>query len=83
MSPCEAALAEIRSTTCNNVEKRLCLEAKGAVRRLGEIHGVRFVRVASVLLRYLTVKLKIFFGGLLRAEDQRELIAFKSDRGGN
>ena len=37
MSPCEAALAEIRSTTCNNVEKRLWLEAKGAVRRLGEI----------------------------------------------
>ena len=36
MSPCEAALAEIRSTTCNNVEKRLWLEAKGAVRRLGE-----------------------------------------------
>ena len=37
MSPCEAALAEIRSTTCNNVEKRLWLEAKGTVRRLGEI----------------------------------------------
>ena len=37
MSPCEAALAEIRSTTCNNVEKRLWLEAKGAVRSLGEI----------------------------------------------
>ena len=37
MSPCEAALAEIRSTACNKVEKRLWLEAKGAVRRLGEI----------------------------------------------
>ena len=37
MSPCEAALAEIRSTTCNNVEKRLWLEAKGTVRRFGEI----------------------------------------------
>ena len=37
MSPCEAALAEIRSAACNNVEKRLWLEAKGTVRRLGEI----------------------------------------------
>ena len=37
MSPCEAALAEIRSTSCNNVEKRLWLEAKGADGRLGEI----------------------------------------------
>ena len=37
MSPCEAALAEIRSTSCNNVKKMLWLEAKGAVRRLGEI----------------------------------------------
>ena len=37
MSPCEAALTEIRSTTCNNVEKRLWLEANGTVRRLGEI----------------------------------------------
>ena len=38
MSPCEAALVEIRSTACNNnMEKRLWLEAKGAVRRLGEI----------------------------------------------
>ena len=37
MSPCEAALAEIRSTACNNVEKRLWLETKRAVRRLGEI----------------------------------------------
>ena len=37
MSPCEAALAEIRSTTCKNMEKRLWLEAKGAVRGLGEI----------------------------------------------
>ena len=37
MSPCEAALAEIRSTTCNNVEKKLWLKAKGAVRRLGEV----------------------------------------------
>ena len=37
MSPCEAALAEIRSTACNSVEKRRWLEAKAAVRRLGEI----------------------------------------------
>ena len=37
MSPCESALAEIRSTASNNMEKRLWVEAKGAVRRLGEI----------------------------------------------
>ena len=37
MSPCLSALAEIRSTTCNNVGKRLWLEAKGTVRGLGEI----------------------------------------------
>ena len=37
MSPFEEVLAEIRSTTCNNVEKRIWLEAKGTVRRLGEI----------------------------------------------
>ena len=34
---CKLALAEIRSAACNNVEKRLWLEAKGTVRRLGEI----------------------------------------------
>ena len=37
MSPCEVALAEIRSTTCNSMEKRLWLEAKGTARCLGEI----------------------------------------------
>ena len=42
MSPCEAVFAEMISTAGNNVEKRLWLEAKGAVRRLGEIplHGI-------------------------------------------
>ena len=37
MSPCESALAEMSSTGCNNVAKRLWLEEKKAVRHLGEI----------------------------------------------
>jgi len=36
-------------------------------------HLWRFVRLASVLLRYRTVKLKMFFGKLLCAEDHIEL----------
>ena len=36
-------------------------------------HLKKFVRLANVLLRYLTVKLKIFLGKLLCAEDHREL----------
>ena len=77
MSPCKAALTEIGSTTCNNVEKRLWLEAKGAVRPLGEIRQREIFRVESVLLRYLTVKLKMFLGSLLWADDQREFTVFK------
>ena len=38
---------------------------------------MRFLPVASVLLKNLTVKLKIYLGSLLRAEDQGELTAFK------
>ena len=74
---CEAALAEIRSTTCNNAEKRLWLEAKRTVRRLGEIPQLEIFPVASVLLRYLTVKLKMFLGSLLWTDDQREFTVFK------
>ena len=50
MSPCEAALAEIRSTTCNNVEKRLWLEAKGTVRRLGEIPQLEMVTIIIIII---------------------------------
>ena len=35
-----------------------------------------------MLLRYLTVKLKIFLGSLLWADDQREFTVSKSDSGG-
>ena len=37
MSPCEAALAEISPPACNNEKKRLWVEAKVAIRRLGGI----------------------------------------------
>ena len=74
MSPCEAALAEIRSTTCNNVEKRRWLEAKGTVRRLGEIPQLEVFPSRKCVIK---VKLKIFLGSLLWADDQREFTVFK------
>ena len=51
MSPCEVALAEIRSTACNNVENRLWLEAKGAVRHLGEIPQLEIFPICKCAIK--------------------------------
>ena len=62
MSPCEAALAEIRSTTWNNVEKRLWLEAKGTVRRLGEIPQLEIFPSRKCVIKVPDSEVKDVFG---------------------
>ena len=62
MSPCEAALAEIRCTTCNNVEKRLWLEAKGTVRRLGEIPQRELFLSCKCVIKVPESKVEDVFG---------------------
>ena len=77
MSPCEATLAEIRSTTCNNVEKRLWLEAKGTVRRLGEIPQLEVFPSRKCGIKVPDSEVKMFLGTLIWADDQREFTVFK------
>ena len=62
MSPCEADLAEIRSATCNNVEKRLWLEAKGTVRRLGEIPQLKIFPSRKCIIKVPDSEVKDIFG---------------------
>ena len=62
MSPYEAALAEIRSKTCNNVEKRLWLEAKGTVRRLGEIPQLEIFPSRKCVIKVPDSEVKDAFG---------------------
>ena len=62
MSPCEAALAEIRSTTCNNVEKRLWLEAERTVKRLGEIPQLEIFPSRKCVIKLPDSEVKDVFG---------------------
>ena len=62
MSPCESALAEIRSTACNKVEKRLWLEAKGEVRRLGEIPQREIFLSCKCVIKVPDSEVKDVFG---------------------
>ena len=62
MSPCEAALAEIRPTTCNNVEKRLWLEAKGTVRRVGDIPQLQIFPSRKCVIKVPDSEVKDVFG---------------------
>ena len=62
MSPCGAALAEIRSTACNNVERRLWLEAKGLVRRLGEIQQREILPRRKCVIKVPDSEVKCVFG---------------------
>ena len=62
MSPCEAALAEIRSTACNNVEKRLWLEAKGTVGRLGDVSQREIFPSCKCVIKVPDSEVKDIFG---------------------
>ena len=62
MYPRETALAEIRSTTCNNAEKRLWLEGKGAVRRLGEIPQLEIFPSRKCVIKVPDSEVKDIFG---------------------
>ena len=62
MSPCEAALAEISSKAYNNVEKRLWLEAKGAVRRSGEIPQLEIFPSRKCVIKVPESEVKDVFG---------------------
>ena len=65
MSPCEAALAEISSTACNNVENRLWLEAKGTARRLGEIPQREIFPSRKCVIKVPDSEVKDVFDSLL------------------